>query len=359
VPTRRELAAYLGITEEEVVEGLVAAQAYTSASLNQLVRGQDSGEDSCERQELLGGLDTALELVPDLLALRDLLSQLPDRHRRLLALRFQGNLSQSQIAARMGVSQMQVSRLLAQVLGRLRQQLVDAQPRGGTRAAANAVSITAERQPDGALLMRIGGPVQDQDVNHLRDQLVNAAVNRRPTALVVDLAEVPAMVTSALRALLAAHRACGHVGARLLLTNVGAAVAVLLRRAGLARLVAGHTTGHTAGDPAGQPDPGAAEGSGAVPVAARRQWSWRPGAERSGRGQRARNVPAWRVAVPVGGAPPHRPQPDDGRLPGTRRFAATTHRPARECRLRWTVVAAPAAPTRPPPGRTLPVPTTV
>jgi len=66
----------------------------------------------------------AFAKVDDVISLGSALRKLPARDRRLLGLRFMYDLSQSEIAARMGVSQMQVSRILSSVLGRLRAQLV-------------------------------------------------------------------------------------------------------------------------------------------------------------------------------------------------------------------------------------------
>ena len=71
----------------------------------------------------LGVDDDRLELAEDLTSLRPLLARLPDRERRILLLRFYGDRTQTQIAEELGISQMHVSRLLAQTLARLRREL--------------------------------------------------------------------------------------------------------------------------------------------------------------------------------------------------------------------------------------------
>jgi RNA polymerase sigma-B factor len=72
----------------------------------------------------LGGWDEQLEGVEYRESLRPLLAQLPDREKHILMLRFFGNMTQSQIAERIGISQMHVSRLLARTLGQLREGLL-------------------------------------------------------------------------------------------------------------------------------------------------------------------------------------------------------------------------------------------
>ena len=119
-PTVAELAAHLQMTEEEVLEGLESANAYSTVSLD----APDSGdEDAPAVAESLGMLDEALEGVEYRESLKPLLEQLPPREKRILLLRFFGNMTQSQIATELGISQMHVSRLLARTLTQLREGL--------------------------------------------------------------------------------------------------------------------------------------------------------------------------------------------------------------------------------------------
>lgn len=105
-PTPADLAAYLGVEESDVLEGMRCAGAYATRSLNDLV----PGNEDTELGELLGDEDHQLQLVPDRLALREVVQCLPERERYILKLRFMDNLTQSEIADRVGVSQMHVSR---------------------------------------------------------------------------------------------------------------------------------------------------------------------------------------------------------------------------------------------------------
>jgi RNA polymerase sigma-B factor len=119
-PTIAELAAHLQMSEEEVLEGLESANAYSTVSLD----APDSGdEDAPAVAESLGMLDDALEGVEYRESLKPLLERLQPREKRILLLRFFGNMTQSQIATELGISQMHVSRLLARTLAQLRQGL--------------------------------------------------------------------------------------------------------------------------------------------------------------------------------------------------------------------------------------------
>ena len=71
-------------------------------------------------------METGFELVDDLVSLRPLLDRLPPRERRILAMRYFEELTQQQIGERVGVTQMQVSRLLTRTLARLREDLAAA-----------------------------------------------------------------------------------------------------------------------------------------------------------------------------------------------------------------------------------------
>ncbi|GAA1970437.1 RNA polymerase sigma factor SigF [Catenulispora subtropica] len=120
-PTVAELAEYLKISEEEVLEGLESANAYSTLSLD-VSEGGD--EDSPAVADSLGSEDEALEGVEYRESLKPLLEQLPPREKKILLLRFFGNMTQSQIAEEIGISQMHVSRLLARTLEQLRAQLL-------------------------------------------------------------------------------------------------------------------------------------------------------------------------------------------------------------------------------------------
>jgi RNA polymerase sigma-B factor len=120
-PTVAELASHLGLHEEEILEGLESANAYSAVSLD----ASDGGdEDAPAVADTLGMVDEALEGVEYRESLKPLLERLPPREKKILVLRFFGNMTQSQIAAELGISQMHVSRLLARTLTQLREGLL-------------------------------------------------------------------------------------------------------------------------------------------------------------------------------------------------------------------------------------------
>ena len=120
-PTPSELARELEMDRAEVIEGLVAGSSYNTLSIDS---GNPTGDDE-ERSivETLGDVDTGMERIENREALRPLLNALPERERAVLVLRFFESMTQTQIAERVGISQMHVSRLLAKSLARLRDQM--------------------------------------------------------------------------------------------------------------------------------------------------------------------------------------------------------------------------------------------
>ncbi|MCM2422761.1 RNA polymerase sigma factor SigF [Streptomyces sp. RKAG293] len=122
-PTTAELAAFLEITPEEVTEGLVASNGYTAGTLDLPLGGDDSGDNDSILADRIGDIDPAIEGVENLLALKPLIAALPERDRRILNMRFGQEMTQAQIGAELGVSQMHVSRLLNRTLTHLRNHL--------------------------------------------------------------------------------------------------------------------------------------------------------------------------------------------------------------------------------------------
>ena len=122
-PTVAEISARLGVSQEEVLEGLESANAYSTVSLD---AGTDSEDgDGAAMLAVIGTDDDALEGVDYRESLRPLLAQLAPRERQILMLRFFRNMTQSQIADEVGISQMHVSRLLARTLAQLRTGLLE------------------------------------------------------------------------------------------------------------------------------------------------------------------------------------------------------------------------------------------
>jgi RNA polymerase sigma-B factor len=118
-PTVADIAAHLQVTEEDVLEGLEGARAYNATSLSTPI----SADGSTELGDTLGGEDYEYELAETRVALGPALATLDEREQRILTLRFYGNLTQSQIAEQVGISQMHVSRLLTKALTKMRSQL--------------------------------------------------------------------------------------------------------------------------------------------------------------------------------------------------------------------------------------------
>lgn len=116
-PTVRELAAHLEVSEDDVLDGIESAQAYSTLSIDG--SGSDA-DDAPALMDTLGTDDSALENVEYRETLRPLLAALPERERQIILLRFFHNKTQSEIADEVGVSQMHVSRLLVKSLGTLR-----------------------------------------------------------------------------------------------------------------------------------------------------------------------------------------------------------------------------------------------
>ncbi len=123
-PTVREVAETLGVTEEDVLDAIEIRHAYSTASID--AEHDDDSERSESMGASLGMNDPAFEALEDSESIRPLLEALPERERRILMLRFFGSMSQTQIAAEMGMSQMHVSRLLSRALLKLRQGLTEA-----------------------------------------------------------------------------------------------------------------------------------------------------------------------------------------------------------------------------------------
>lgn len=124
-PTAAELADEVGVGRAEVVETMTAAAGFKARSIEHRFTGDDDSPALIDR---LGVPDPGMGLIEDSDALRVHLRALPDREYRIVIMRFFESLTQSEIAARMGISQMHVSRLLSQSLHRLREALAEGGP---------------------------------------------------------------------------------------------------------------------------------------------------------------------------------------------------------------------------------------
>lgn len=121
-PTVAELADAVGADEEEIIEALDASRAYTAVSLS-----VPADEEGAVRVDLLGEDEAGYETSEHRADLLPGFERLDERERRILHLRFNGGLTQSQIAKEVGISQMHVSRLIRRALETMRIELADRQ----------------------------------------------------------------------------------------------------------------------------------------------------------------------------------------------------------------------------------------
>ncbi|HKU59158.1 MAG TPA: SigB/SigF/SigG family RNA polymerase sigma factor [Gaiellaceae bacterium] len=120
-PTVPELAKAAGVEEEEVLEALESGRAYSSLSLSQ--GGGNEDGDEIDPLEMLGDIEHQYEVSEDRAVLAPGFKALDDRERMILHLRFFEGLTQSQIAAQIGISQMHVSRLIRRALEKIREEI--------------------------------------------------------------------------------------------------------------------------------------------------------------------------------------------------------------------------------------------
>ncbi|MEE1751443.1 SigB/SigF/SigG family RNA polymerase sigma factor [Streptomyces sp. SP18CS02] len=123
-PTVPELAEHLGLAQDEVVEGLIAANGYSAGSL-ELPLDDTADNGSQTLVDRLGEPDRELETFENIQALKPLIERFEERDRRILHMRYVDEMTQAQIGAELGVSQMHVSRLLSRITARLRRELLD------------------------------------------------------------------------------------------------------------------------------------------------------------------------------------------------------------------------------------------
>ena len=119
-PTVEELAAELGRDAEDILEAREALRAMRPASLDRPAQGAEDEDDHPLAR--IGDLDPGYERTEEAVTIGSLVRDLPDRERRILALRYGGDLTQSEIGERLGISQMHVSRLLRRTIQELQSQ---------------------------------------------------------------------------------------------------------------------------------------------------------------------------------------------------------------------------------------------
>jgi RNA polymerase sigma-B factor len=121
-PTDTELAERLGTSMDDVMEARQADLVFSTYSLDAPLSDRD---DPALLADVLGQDDAAVEHAIDMEAVSTHWEELPEREQRILVMRFYGNLTQTEIGDRLGISQMHVSRLLTRSLAHLRNQLTE------------------------------------------------------------------------------------------------------------------------------------------------------------------------------------------------------------------------------------------
>jgi len=121
-PTDAELAERLGASMDDVLEARQADLVFSTYSLDAPLSDRD---DPGLLADVLGEDDAAVEHALDMTAVNTHWEELPEREQRILVMRFYGNLTQTEIGDRLGISQMHVSRLLTRALAHLRNQLTE------------------------------------------------------------------------------------------------------------------------------------------------------------------------------------------------------------------------------------------
>lgn len=230
-PTDAELAGRCGVDVEQVAAARLSAAGYRSASLN-----TPMGDDGAEMGSLFGESDPEVGMVEDRLTVRHLIARMPDRERRMLTLRFYGNLGQAEIAAQFGVSQMHVSRLLTRALGWLREaMLTDTTPRWPAEEPDTRLTIRTTPAP-AATIVHVAGEVDRDNAAELTDALL-AAVRRAGGAVVLDLAAVPFLDAAGVRVLVAVHEAARVRGVTVTVTGLRPHVREVVAISGLRALL--------------------------------------------------------------------------------------------------------------------------
>ncbi len=121
-PDEAELAKRLGVSAEDMVEARLADMVFSAYSLDAPLSDRD---DPSQLGDVLGGDDPGMDQAVDMEAIATHWEELPEREQHILTMRFYGNLTQAEIGAKLGISQMHVSRLLTRALNHLRSRLLD------------------------------------------------------------------------------------------------------------------------------------------------------------------------------------------------------------------------------------------
>ncbi|MEH1123541.1 SigB/SigF/SigG family RNA polymerase sigma factor [Micromonospora sp. CPCC 206061] len=235
-PTIAEIAHRTGVGEDQVLIALETATAYAPVSL----QAPTPGDSGTPLVDLIGGPDGDLSAVDDRVTVSSLLCRLPARERQLLAMRFYGNRTQSEIAAELGISQMHVSRLLSRALTWLREAMLSDAPHEWQASAvpSDRHELAIRAVPRGAVVVvEVAGEVDRDTAPRLRDALLSA-MQGRPDEVRVDLGGVAFVDAAGIGALLCGLDAARGAGIRLTVGGTRQYVRQALRVAGLGAFLA-------------------------------------------------------------------------------------------------------------------------
>ena len=230
-PTIEELAHHLDVSPEQIRQARQCGGSYSPVPLS-----TPTGSDgSLALVDALGDADPDLDVLTDKLAMTELLHKLPQRIQRMLILRFYGDLTQAQIAAEFGISQMHVSRLLNRTFTWLRAAMLSDTPPPWTAGES-------ERYPTGlriwfgrseeAVTVRITGEVDRDTADQLRFGLHAAVLAATDGRLVIDFSGVPLVDAAAAAVLRDAFRAAALAHVEVTMAAVQPQVAQVLATLG-------------------------------------------------------------------------------------------------------------------------------
>ncbi|GIF21660.1 RNA polymerase sigma-B factor [Actinoplanes tereljensis] len=234
-PTDAEIAAHLGLEVAEVTDAQLSGAAYAPGSLN----AEADGYDGVEVGELIGVLDPDIDLVEDRASAERLIARLPERERRLLGLRFFGDLSQVEIAKEMGVSQMHVSRLMARALTWLRQAMLSDTPLPwtGLDDTDHRLALATTYRGD-VIQCRVIGELDRDNAGHLRDELLDTLRDGgRMGRLELDLSGVPLLDAAGIGVLVTLHETARIRKIEVRVTGLQPYVAQIVAASGLKALI--------------------------------------------------------------------------------------------------------------------------
>ena len=120
-PSVEEIAAKLGVGAEEILEAMESSGAYTSVSLE--AGGSSEDDEAPALIDRLGSVDEALDASDDRMVIDDAIREFSPREQEIVRMRFIDGLTQVEIAKRLGVSQVQVSRLLRRTLRKIQDKI--------------------------------------------------------------------------------------------------------------------------------------------------------------------------------------------------------------------------------------------